>query len=201
MRQIKGRTVSFRVDNQATVGIIAKGSMKEASHQFAIEIFNFCHSNAIDLTLQWVPREENKKADKILRLPEILDTDDWGISSEFFTVLNKRWGPFTVDCFANSYNAKCNKFYSMFFVPGSSGIDAFSQNWSGEMCLMVPPVAVIGRCLEHLVRCRAKGVLVVPLWQSAFFWPLLSEVYFQFIVDTLTQVIESQVYWDGCPNL
>ena len=200
VHQIKGRTVRFRVDNQATVGIIAKGSMKEACHQFAIEIFNFCHSNAIDLTLQWVPREENKKADEISRLPEILDTDDWGISSEFFTVLNKRWGPFTVDCFANSYNTKCNKFYSMFFVPGSSGIDAFSQNWSGEMCLMVPPVAIIGRCLEHLVRCRAKGVLVVPLWQSAFFWPLLSEVYFQFIVDTLTVKGRSVLCWGHNKN-
>ena len=68
------------------------------------------------------------------------------------------------------------------------------------MCLMVPPVAVIGRCLEHLVRCRAKGVLVVPLWQSAFFWPLLSEVYFQFIVDTLTVKGRSVLCWGHNKN-
>ena len=200
VNHIKGRTVRFCVDNQSSVSIVAKGSMKKSCHQFAIEIFNFCHLNSINLTLQWVPREENKKADEISRLPEILDTDDWGITCEFFTVLNKRWGPFTVDCFANSYNAKCNKFYSLFLVPGSAGMDSFSQNWAGEFCLLVPPVAVIGRCLEHLVRCRARGVLVVPLWQSAYFWPLLSEVYTQYVVDTLTVKGKTVLSWGHNTN-
>ena len=44
---IEGRTVRFHVNNQATVNIVAKGSMRPGCHQFAIEIFEFCPS------LQW----------------------------------------------------------------------------------------------------------------------------------------------------
>jgi hypothetical protein len=79
----------------------------------------------------------------------------------------------------------------------TSGVDAFSFNWAGEFCLLTPPpaVAVIGRCLEHLFRCKAKGVLIVPLWESAFYWPLLQGFFYQFIVDYLrvkgTVVLES----------
>ena len=50
---------------------------------------------------RWVPRDLNKQADTISRLPEVLDTDDWGITDEFYLILNRRWGPFTIDCFAN----------------------------------------------------------------------------------------------------
>ena len=182
---IAQRSVKFRVDNQATVSIVAKGSMRPSCHQFAIEIFKFCQSNGVSLNIQWVPRELNKQADLISRLPEVLDTDDWNISPEFFRILERRWGSFTVDCFANSYNTKCSKFYSLFLVPGTAGVDAFTFNWEGEFCLLVPPVAVVGRCLQHLVKCRASGVLVVPVWQSAYFWPLLCDVFSQFVRDSL----------------
>ena len=182
---IRGRTVKFQVDNQATVNIVAKGSMRPACHQFAIEIFEFCRRSSVNLTLEWVPREENKTADAISRLPEILDTDDWGITDSFFRLLDNRWGPFTLDCFANASNAKCPKFFSLFLTPGTAGVDAFSFSWDKEFCLLVPPVALIGRCLSHLAKCQGKGVLIAPLWQSSFFWPLITQVYTHFVVDCL----------------
>ena len=190
------RTVRFRVDNQATVSIVSKGSMRPACHQFAIEIFKFCQQNEVNLSIHWVPRDLNKQADAISRLPEVLDTDDWGLTQQFFGILDKRWGPFTLDCFANSYNAKCRRFFSFFYVPGTSGVEAFSHDWRGEFCLWVPPVAVIGRCFEHAVRCQARGVLVVPLWKSAYYWPLLTVVYSDYIIDWL-QVRGKTVFCHG----
>ena len=144
------------------MNIVAKGSMRPACHQFATEIFWFCRKEAVNLCLQWVPRDQNKVADAISRLPEVLDTDDWGVSNEFFAILNTKWGPFTVDCFANAINAKCQKFFSFFLVTGCAGVDAFSFDWANELCLLVPPVPLVGRCLQHLLRCRSQGVLVVP---------------------------------------
>lgn len=185
LSQLRGRCVKFFVDNESSVRIINNGSMKPACHQFALEIFKTCFDNSISLNMEWVPRGENKLADAISRLSDVIDTDDWGISKEFFKLLDTRFGPFTLDCFANFYNAKLPKFYSMFFVPGTSGVDSFCFNWAGEVCLLVPPVAVVGRCLEHLFRCRAKGVLVVPLWPSSFFWPMLKGFFSQFIVGFL----------------
>ena len=65
------------------------------------------------------------------------------------------------------------RFYSLFNAPGSSGVDAFSFNWKDEMCLLVPPVCIVGRVLRHLRLCGGKGVLICPLWPSAHYWPML----------------------------
>ena len=43
----------------------------------------------------------------------------------YFQAVDSTWGPFTVDCFANSVNAKVSRFYSLLFQPGSLGVDSF----------------------------------------------------------------------------
>lgn len=180
---IQDRAVKFFVNNEASVRIIEKGSMKWDCHQFAVEIFRICRENRVSLHMEWIPRDKNKEADLLSRLSDLVDTDDWSLTPSFFTLLSNRWGPFTLDSFANFYNCKVKKFYSLFYVPNTSGVDAFSFNWQGEICLLVSPVALVGRCLEHLLRCRAKGVLVAPCWPSAFFWPMLQGFFSQFVTD------------------
>ena len=51
----------------------------------------------------WVPRSLNYKAGY---LSKIVDYDDWEIVPEIFQLLDSRWGPHTVDCFATFYNFK-----------------------------------------------------------------------------------------------
>ena len=127
----------------------------------------------------------NKDADELSRLADLLDTDDWGLSSSFFKLLNNKFGPFSVDCFANYYNFKVDKFFSLFLTPGTAGVNAFAFDWHSENCLLVPPVAIIGRVLYHLLACKARGTLVVPLWKSAFYWPLLCVTFRPFIRNLL----------------
>ena len=71
----------------------------------------------------------------------------------YFHSLNSIWGPFTVDCFANSVNAKVPRFYSLFFQPGCFGVDALAFDWGGENCWLVPAVYLIPRVLCS----RAEG--------------------------------------------
>ena len=37
----------------------------------------------------------------------------------------------------------------------------------------LPPVSLISRVLKQMILCHAYGVIVLPLWRSAIFWPLL----------------------------
>ena len=37
----------------------------------------------------------------------------------------------------------------------------------------MPPVYLIGRTIFHLEACGARGVLVVPYWPLAVFWPIV----------------------------
>ena len=37
----------------------------------------------------------------------------------------------------------------------------------------MPPISVISRVVNKMMVDRARGILVVPQWNSAVFWPLL----------------------------
>lgn len=48
-------------------------------------------------------------------------------------ILKKNWGPYTIDVIANCKN-NVTRFYSKYWNPGSTGVDAFAYDWSGENC-------------------------------------------------------------------
>ena len=52
-------------------------------------------------------------------------------------------------------------------------MDAFTENWGEAFGLFVPPVNLVPRVLKQIQEQRARGVLVIPFWPSAAFWPLL----------------------------
>ena len=183
---IKNSSVKFLVDSQSAARIIDVGSMKPDLQWFATEIFFLCFNNNISLKVEWIPRDQNQEADWASREADIIDIEDWGITAAFFSILNNLYGPFTLDAFANFYNSKCPKFYSLFHTPGSAGVDALSYNWHGENVLLVPPVNAIGKALAHLKTCKARGVLVAPRWKSSYFWPLLMNNFLNFISDLRT---------------
>ena len=66
------------------------------------------------------------------------------------------WGPFTIDRFANHNNAKVTRFNSKYFVPGTEAIDAFTQDWSLENNLLVPPTKLILRTLRYIENSKVK---------------------------------------------
>ncbi|CAC5399205.1 unnamed protein product [Mytilus coruscus] len=145
--------VTFFTDNQNAVSIIKKGSKLPHLQGLALSIFNTCVSCNISLYAQWIPREENEKADALSR---IIDIDDWGISFEFFDFFNSIWGPFTVDRFANMHNTKLTRFNSKYWNPTTSAIDAFTCNWHGENNWLFPPIRLVSNCINHLVYCGAE---------------------------------------------
>ena len=57
-----------------------------------------------------------------------MDFDDWRINEAYFSAVNARWGPFTIDCFASYVNNQVPRFYSRFYNPDPLAVDAFSQN-------------------------------------------------------------------------
>ncbi|CAH3166025.1 unnamed protein product, partial [Porites lobata] len=128
------------------------------------------------LEVQWIPRTENEKADYISRL---IDFDDWQITRDLFLSLEELWGPHTVDSFANYYTAKLPRFFSRFWNPGASGIVFFAQELSSENSAenLVPPVSLVACVIPYLSLQKAMATLVVPLWPSSSFWPLLTGKY------------------------
>lgn len=159
--------------------------MKHHLQSLAYNIFKMCVEQKISIDIQWIPRLENEKADF---LSNIIDHDDWGVTVKFFEFINNLFGNFTVDRFANYNNCKLGRYNSKFWNPGSEAIDCFTQNWENENNWLVPPVNLVVRTIRHLIACKAFGVLIVPNWPSAVFWPFIFDkdmIYRWYVKDVL----------------
>ena len=165
---LQGHKLQWHTDNQNITRIIHRGSMKTNLQEIVEDVVHLCTKYHIVITPVWVPRDENQLADYLSKLT---DVDDWGIQPHIFQWVTTLWGPFTIDRFASWYNTKCNRFNSRFWNPGCEGIDAFSLNWQGENNWVVPPPSQIVRAWKHFQICQARGVLIIPLWKGAVFWP------------------------------
>ena len=170
VHSFENRLVKVFTDNQNVVKIINAGSMKSELQDLAIEIFNFCLRHGISLEVEWVPRDQNQIADTYSK---IFDFDDWFVSNTSFYYFNKIWGQYTLDVFADCNNKKVSTFFSAYWCPGTSGVDALAHDWSGHNCWVVPPVRLVSRSLLHMSLCKGQGTLVIPKWTSSPFWPLL----------------------------
>lgn len=162
--------VKWFTDNQAVSSIVHKGSMKKDLQDIALQIFHFATRHCIHLETEWIPREENCRADY---MSKVIEMDDWAIGPNILNLISATWGPLDVDYFASEHNAKLPVFYSRFWCYKTSGVDAFTVDWSGSFGLFVPPVMLVARVLKKMLECKAQGVLVVPEWKSASFWPIL----------------------------
>ena len=95
--------------------------------------------------------------------------------------------PNSVDRFANYINSKIARFNSRYWNPGAEGVDAFVMDWSGQNNYVCPPICLIPRVLLHMSNCKAQETLIIPLWYSAPFWPMICGEYIfrEFVLDCI----------------
>ena len=146
--------------------VISVLSRKQDLQSIAVEILKLAMKHNIKLEPEWIPREVNELADYLSR---IIDYDDWGLAQEVFSILDCRWGPHTIDWFANKHNTKLVRFNSKFWEEGTEAVDAFTVDWKGDNNYFCPPFFLVPRVLHHARRCACVGTLVVPEWPSAVF--------------------------------
>ena len=171
--QLAGRALQWHCDNAAAVRILDYGSNKSHLQLLAVQVAEVCLQSRIRLFPVWIPRTENSVADELSRCTLEVDCDDWQLQPFWFDYLDAVWGPHTVDRFADDKNAHLASFNSKVFCPGTSGVDAFRFSWVGQNNWLCPPISLILRVLEKVRTDRATATLVVPWWESSYFWPTL----------------------------
>ena len=170
--ELKDQRVQWRVDNINLIHIMRKGSMKAKLQNVLMDILNVTESYNIVIFPVWIPRGQNERADLLSRLP-YKDADDWKINFALFHRLNRAWGTFTVDRFATPYNTKCQRFNSKVWFVGTEAVNCFTVSWRGENNWLVPPPSLISEATKKMSRDAAKGVLILPCWKSAPYWPII----------------------------
>ena len=142
--------------------------MREHLQELALKLFHITRLYRIRLNVTWIPRTENKRANYYSR---ICDYDDWGVCRGGLADISSAWVAPTIDRFADAENTHCPRFISRFYQPGTEAVDAFTQGWRGEVNLLVPPIYLIPCTIPYLELCSAEGILFLPKWESAVFWP------------------------------
>ncbi|CAI7826786.1 unnamed protein product [Closterium sp. NIES-53] len=147
-----------RVDNQGVIFILRKGGLRNNELTLTCkEIITLCTDNVVRLAIEWIPRDQNTCADELSKLQ---DHDDYTLKQPWFRLLDRRWGPHSVDLFANAQNALLPRFFSKVPHPRAEAINAFSKDWHGERGFTFPPPHLVPTTLHHARRTRAKLTLV-----------------------------------------
>ena len=167
---LSNHALQINIDNFGATRILEIGSSKEHLQQLARDIFYHCVRNNIKITPQWTPRDQNHDADYYSK---IKDTDAWAVDQECFHYINTHFGPFSVDKFADDRNKKLKIFNSRYYCPGTAHVNSFTADWSNDNNWLCPPVSLIGSTINHLRRCKGRRTLLVPVWESSYFWPLI----------------------------
>ena len=183
VKLLKNKSVTLHFDNLNASIICKKGSTKYRLNKHALFIDKICRDYNIRLNTVWIPRDLNRFADKMSKLS---DLEDYSVSCTFFSMIENMSGlKCTFDRFANNLNTKTIMFNSSSFCVGTAGVDAFNYDWGGkEINWIFPPPRLIVESVLHMKKCKAIGLLLVPYWQSSYFWPVItSEEYLQFEVN------------------
>jgi hypothetical protein len=162
-------TLWWLTDNQNVEKMIAKGSGKLKITRLVLKIMKQGRELKFDVQPIWVSRD-NPFLQKADCLSKGIDSDNWEITESDYVQLSARFGPFSIDLFATSANAKCERFYSKSFEGGTLGVDSFAQKWAGECAYAAPPVSFVMRTIRKAATVNMSRVLLVPLWKGAKFW-------------------------------
>ena len=167
---LRNENILWHSDNSNVGRIIEVGSTKPDLQEIALQIYEICIANNNRIFSVWIPREENTLADYYAR-PS--DTDNFGIDYKTFYYIQRSFGMCNIDRFADDKNTKLKRFNSKYFCPNTEAVNAFTCNWEGDFNWLCPPINLIGDTIKHAALCKAKGILMVPLWESSYFYPII----------------------------
>ncbi|CAG8520704.1 2945_t:CDS:2, partial [Cetraspora pellucida] len=98
--------VDIHIDNRVALSMVTKGGKLPWQKEVLRELWELLdkHDIWINETF-WVPSLENP-ADNLTR---VLDPSDWKLSQRVFTILEKKWGPHTIDPYSSrGFHSNCH---------------------------------------------------------------------------------------------
>ena len=126
---LKNRKIKIFSDNKNSKTILKARSMKRDLQIITLDIYDVCSTYGITVVSEWLPRQQNERADCLFRS---FDCDDWEINDNVFNILDSILDPHTIDRFSSNYNNKCFKFNSRWWHPEAEAVKAFEQRWNDE---------------------------------------------------------------------
>ena len=165
-----GRSIVVYGDNQSAAHILEIGSNRPDLQIVAQQIFAEAAAQNVVILPRWLRRCHLQEEDDGSKFTDL--TDFRLGDAAFETVQRAMHGPaYTHDRFSSDVNKRTGQYFnSRFYCPGSSGVDAFTQDWGGDTDNWLhPPWNLVGRAVRHLHDCKGKGTILFP-WDTRQPW-------------------------------
>ncbi len=171
--------ILLRLDNTTAVAYIQNmGGIKSIEcNKLAKSLWNWCIARNIWVTAAHLPGILNTTADRSSR--KFQEETEWMLNRKLFRKITKHLGTPNIDLFASRLNTQLQRYISWKPDPGAESVDAFTVDWSTEFFYAFPPFCLIGRCLQKISLDNATGILVVPRWNTQFWYPKLQSMLVQ----------------------
>ena len=154
--------VKIYLDNTTAVAYINHmgGSHSEQCNTFAQDIWEFCRQRNLWITAAHLPGHFN-----VSRMFD--DKTEWKLNTNVFQEIVSTFVVPEIDLFASRLNYQLKPYVA--WAPDPE----FTLDWSNFMFYAFPPFSILGQVLRKIEYDRAKGILVLPNWQTQAWFPLL----------------------------
>ena len=171
--------IRIKSDNTTTVAYINNyGGVKSLKcHEVAKSIWLWAIEKKIHLSAEHLPGTKNVIADKASRIFD--QNTEWELDQNVFNNIEDKFGVAEIDLFASRINKKYLQYASWKPDPFSMIVDAFSANWSCLKFYAFPPFSMVLTCVQKIRAEQATGVLVVPLWVTQPWFPIVMRMLIQ----------------------
>ena len=171
--RVKGMHVKVMTDNTTALAYIKHmgGVRSSDCDEVARQIWSWCETNAIWITIAHIPGKLNVVADYKSR--HFSDNVEWKLRPQNFDHICDIFGHPDVDLFASRLNKQIDVFVSWHPDPDAFAVDAFTMSWANTFFYAFPPFSCVARCISKILKEGACGILVVPWWPTQTWWARL----------------------------
>jgi len=184
-KELEGKRILLKIDNKVAMAYVNRMTGRvRAMANIAREISEELLARKAVIQAIYIPSEENVEADRLSRVFETKkDVHNWTITRKRFENLDRKWGPHTVDRFADKETKQLKRFNSRLGTRGAESADALTTDWKGENNWIVPPIPLIGKVvlkLRNVLNSSSASTLeatvIVPEWKRQPWFAALREM-------------------------
>ena len=145
---IQNSTLCIRMDSEAAVTCLMKGGGHESNcNSILQEIWTWCKVHKVRTAVEWVPREANQRADLLSKRMAGM----WRPKAKTLRIMRAQWSIEE-------------------FIKEAKTVSMMGQKSVRWVC---PDFNRIGFMIGDIIRRRRKVILLHPVWEAQYWWPIL----------------------------
>lgn len=144
--EVSGKRVLLKMDSYPAIrNFINGGGPIEELNELVRQWWCWCKVNGVTPTYQWIPREENTRADELSK-----------IQAESYTIYPQR-------------EAEIRAWLDEVGEPGTR-----ANKWEATK-IFAPKADKVAIRLQEMIRSKAPTCILVPAWPGSIWWPTLQQ--------------------------